>query len=36
LTPEFFVAVQEQLSVLVGEPKPKVAVAEPQPAPAAG
>jgi hypothetical protein len=25
LTPEFFVAVQEQLSVLVGAPKPKVA-----------
>ncbi len=30
LTPEFFVAVQQQLSVLVGEPKPK---AEPQPLP---
>jgi hypothetical protein len=28
LTPEFFVAVQEQLSVLVGEPKPKAAVAQ--------
>ena len=25
LTPEFFVAVQEQLSVLVGAPKPKAA-----------
>ena len=41
LTPEFFVAVQEQLSVLVGTPKPKaggaVSVAEPSvvpPAPA--
>lgn len=37
LTPEFFVAVQEQLSVLVGAPKPKPAppqTAEPQPAPA--
>lgn len=37
LTPEFFVAVQEQLSVLVGAPKPKTAppqTAEPQPAPA--
>ena len=37
LTPEFFVAVQEQLSVLVGAPKPKPAAveppAEPQPAP---
>jgi len=32
LTSEFFVAVQEQLSVLVGAPKPKAAVA---PAPAA-
>lgn len=32
LTSEFFVAVQEQLSVLVGAPKPKVAVV---PAPAA-
>jgi hypothetical protein len=32
LTPEFFVAVQQQLSVLVGEPKPKP---EPQPQPAA-
>lgn len=31
LTPEFFVAVQQQLSVLVGEPKPKPA-SEPQPA----
>ena len=31
LTPEFFVAVQEQLSVLVGAPKPK---AEPVAAPA--
>jgi hypothetical protein len=29
LTPEFFVAVQQQLSVLVGEPKPK---SEPAPA----
>ena len=29
LTPEFFVAVQEQLSVLVGTPKPKVAAVEP-------
>jgi hypothetical protein len=29
LTPDFFVAVQQQLSVLVGEPKPKP---EPQPA----
>lgn len=27
LTPEFFVAVQEQLTVLVGAPKPKVEVA---------
>jgi hypothetical protein len=27
LTPEFFVAVQEQLSVLVGTPKPKAGVA---------
>lgn len=27
LTPEFFVAVQEQLSVLVGSPKPKVLAA---------
>jgi hypothetical protein len=35
LTPEFFVAVQEQLSVLVGTPKPKAAVATPEPAPAA-
>lgn len=37
LTPEFFVAVQEQLSVLVGAPKPKTAppqTVEPQPAPA--
>jgi hypothetical protein len=35
LTPEFFVAVQEQLSVLVGVPKPKTPppqTAEPQPA----
>jgi len=31
LTPEFFVAVQEQLTVLVGAPKPKAA-AEPVPA----
>jgi hypothetical protein len=30
LTREFFVAVQEQLSVLVGAPKPKTPVAEPQ------
>jgi hypothetical protein len=29
LTPEFFVAVQEQLSVLVGTPKPKGGVAAP-------
>lgn len=37
LTPEFFVAVQEQLSVLVGAPKPKVTpTATPEPAPAAG
>ncbi|MBI5768961.1 MAG: hypothetical protein HZA93_14290 [Verrucomicrobia bacterium] len=36
LTPEFFVAVQEQLSVLVGAPKPKAAApAAPEPAPAA-
>lgn len=37
LTPEFFVAVQEQLSVLVGEPKTKIPPpqsAEPQPIPA--
>ena len=36
LTPEFFVAVQEQLSVLVGSPKPKpdANATEPQPAPA--
>lgn len=43
LTPEFFIAVQEQLSVLVGAPKVKVAVvsavaptdaAQPEPAPA--
>ena len=37
LTPEFFVAVQEQLTVLVGAPKPKTAppqTAEPPPAPA--
>ncbi len=36
LTPEFFVAVQEQLSVLVGSPKPKAepaAIAEVQPSP---
>ena len=32
LTPEFFVAVQEQLSVLVGSPKAKPATAEPTPA----
>lgn len=32
LTPEFFVAVQEQLSVLVGSPKPKIGAA---PAPGA-
>jgi hypothetical protein len=32
LTPEFFVAVQEQLSVLVGAPKPKAAVAGAPPA----
>jgi hypothetical protein len=35
LTPEFFVAVQEQLTVLVGAPKPKIVppqTAEPQPA----
>ena len=31
LTPEFFVAVQEQLSVLVGAPKGKVAGAAPEP-----
>lgn len=43
LTPEFFVAVQEQLSVLVGPPKAKTATvpqapvpAEATPAPAAG
>lgn len=38
LTPSFFVAVQEQLSVLVGAPKPKTPPpqsAEPLPAPAA-
>jgi len=29
LTPAFFVAIQEQLSVLVGEPKPKAAAALP-------
>jgi hypothetical protein len=29
LTPEFFVQVQEQLSVLVGVPKPKPAAPEP-------
>lgn len=38
LTPEFFVAVQEQLSVLVGAPKPKTPpppqTVEPQPVPA--
>ena len=36
LTPEFFIAVQEQLTVLVGAPKPKVdATSQPaQPAPA--
>jgi len=36
LTPEFFIAVQEQLSVLVGAPRPKTEpppAAEPQPAP---
>jgi hypothetical protein len=35
LTPEFFVAVQEQLTVLVGAPKPKIVPpqsAEPEPA----
>ncbi len=32
LTPEFFVAVQEQLSVLVGPPKTKAPVAEATPA----
>ena len=31
LTPEFFVAVQEQLSVLVGAPKPKATAAAPLP-----
>ena len=31
LTPEFFVAVQEQLSVLVGTPKPKAAGTAPTP-----
>ena len=35
LTPEFFMAVQEQLSVLVGAPKPKAAAAPTEPAPAA-
>lgn len=36
LTPEFFVAVQEQLTVLVGEPKPKgEAAPAPQPGPTA-
>ena len=35
LTREFFVAVQEQLSVLVGAPKPKVAATETAAAPAA-
>lgn len=34
LTPEFFVAVQEQLSVLVGAPKPKEAAPEPANPPA--
>lgn len=36
LTPEFFVAVQQQLSILVGTPKPKSeeTPAEPAPAPA--
>ena len=32
LTTEFFVAVQEQLSVLVGAPKPKSGIAVPSPA----
>ncbi|MSU22920.1 MAG: hypothetical protein EXS32_03755 [Opitutus sp.] len=32
LTPEFFIAVQEQLTVLVGAPKAKVVTVEPQPA----
>ena len=32
LTPEFFIAVQEQLSVLVGSPKPKAVAAEAAPA----
>ena len=32
LTPEFFIAVQEQLSVLVGSPKPKAVAAAPAPA----
>lgn len=32
LTPEFFVAVQEQLSVLVGAPKSKAVAVEPAPA----
>lgn len=35
LNPEFFIAVQEQLSVLVGAPKPKVAPVESLPAPVA-
>lgn len=35
LTPEFFVAVQEQLSVLVGTPKPKVDTAAPGAQPSA-
>jgi hypothetical protein len=35
LTPEFFVAVQEQLSVLVGSPKPKAPTVAPVPAEAA-
>ena len=33
LTPEFFIAVQEQLSVLVGSPKPKAGGAVPAPEP---
>jgi hypothetical protein len=36
LTPEFFVAVQEQLTVLVGAPKPKAPVGEAAAAPVAG
>ncbi len=38
LTPEFFVSIQQQLSILVGEPKPASpapAAPEPSPAPAA-